>query len=91
MQLSNLSGSNLSGKAVTSETFLYVYILKNRILELEKQLSGKNTINDFLTTQLVANSQNTSKSNSSHNIIQRNHINKNKNNDSLHEKKALKI
>ena len=35
MQLSNVSGNNLSGKAVTSESFLYVNILKNRILELE--------------------------------------------------------
>ena len=47
MQLSNLSGNNISGKAVTSESFLDVDILKNRILELEKQLSGKNTIIDF--------------------------------------------
>ena len=38
MQLSNLSGNNLSAKAVTSESFLYVDILKNIILELEKQL-----------------------------------------------------
>ena len=85
MQLSNLSGNNLSGKTVTSESFLYVHILKNRILELEKQLSEKNTIIDFLTMQLVANSQDISKSNCSHSIIQRNHINKDKNNDSLHE------
>ena len=35
MQLSNVSGNNLSGKAVTSESFLCVNILKNRILELE--------------------------------------------------------
>ena len=39
MQLSNLSGNNVSGKAVTSESFLYVDILQNRILKLEKQLS----------------------------------------------------
>ena len=31
MQLSNLSGNNLSGKAVTSESFLYVNIIKNDI------------------------------------------------------------
>ena len=31
MQLSNLSGNNVSDKAVTSESFLYVDILKNRI------------------------------------------------------------
>ena len=58
-------------------------------MELEKQLSEKNTIIDFLTTQLVANSQDISKSNCSHNIIQRNHINKDKNNDSLHEEKGI--
>ena len=89
MQLSNLSGNNVGGKAVTSESFLYVDILKNKILELEKQLSKRNTIIDFLTTQLVANSQDISKSNCSHNIIQRNHINKDKNNDSLHEEKDI--
>ena len=69
MQLSNLSGNNVSGKAVRSVSFLYVDILKNRVLELEKELSEKNTIIDFSTTQLVANSQDISKSNCSHNII----------------------
>ena len=34
MQLSNLSGNNVNGTTVTSESFLYVDILKNRILEL---------------------------------------------------------
>ena len=81
MELSNLSENNVSGKAVTSESFFYVDTLKNRILELEKQLSE--------TTQLVANSQGISKNNCSHNIIQRNHINKDKNNDSLHEEKGI--
>ena len=56
MQLSNLSANSVSGKAVTSENVLHVDILKNRILELEKQLSEKNTIIDFLTKHLVANS-----------------------------------
>ena len=69
MQLSNLLRHNVIGKAVTSESFLYVDILKNRILEFEKQLSEKNTILDFLTTQLVANYQDVSKINCSHNII----------------------
>ena len=91
MQLSNLAGNNLSGKAVTSENFLHVDILKTRILELEKQLSEKNTIIDFLTKQLVANSHDISKSKCTHNIIDRNHINKDKNNDSYMKKKALKI
>ena len=91
MQLSNLSGNNVSGKAVTSENFLHVDILKNRILELEKQLSEKNTIIDILTKQLLANFHDISKSKCSHNIIERNHINKDTNNNSLHEKKALKI
>ena len=69
MQLSNLLRHNVICKAVTSESFLYVDILKNRILEFEKQLSEKNTILDFLTTQLVANYQDISKINCSHNII----------------------
>ena len=69
MQLSNLLRHNVIGKAVTSESFLYVDILKNRILEFEKQLSEKNTILDFLTTQLVANYQDISKINCGHNII----------------------
>ena len=68
MQLSNLLRHNVIGKAVT-ESFLYVDIFKNRILEFEKQLSEKNTILDFLTTQLVANYQDISKINCSHNII----------------------
>ena len=89
MQLSNLLGNNVNGKAVTSENFLHVDILKNRILELEKQLSEKNTIIDFLTKQLVANSHDISKSQCSHNIIDRNRINKDKNNDSLHEEKGI--
>ena len=48
MQLSNLLGNNVNGKAVTSDNFLHVDILKNRVLELEKQLSEKNTIIKFL-------------------------------------------
>ena len=91
MQLSNLSGNNVSGKAVTSGNSLHVGILKNRILELEKQLSEKNTIIDILTKQLLANFHDISKSKCSHNIIERNRINKDANNNSLHEKKALKI
>ena len=69
VQLSNLSENNVSGKAVTSDIFSYVDILKNRILELEKQLSKNNIIIHFLTTQLVANSQDISKSKYSHNIL----------------------
>ena len=89
MQLSNLSGNNVSDKAVTSESFLHVDILKSKILELEKQLSEKNTIIDFLTKQFVANSQDISKSKCSHNIIERNCINKDKKNYSLHEEKGI--
>ena len=50
IQLANISGNNVSGKAATSESFLYVDILKNRILELEKQLPENNIIIDFVTT-----------------------------------------
>ena len=89
MQLSNLSGNNVSGKAVASENILHVDILKNRILELEKQLSEKNTIIDFLTKQLIADSHDISKSKCSHNLIDRNRINNDKNNDSLHEEKGI--
>ena len=90
MQLSNLSGNNVSGKGVTSENVFHVdNILKNRILELGKQVSEKNTIVGFLTKQLVANSHDISKSKCSHNIIKRNRINKDKNNNSLHEEKGI--
>ena len=89
MQLLYLLGNNVSGKAVASESFLHLDILKNRILELEKNLSEKNTIIDFLTKHLVANSHDISKSKCSHNIIERNRINKDKNNDSLHEEKSI--
>ena len=47
MKHSKLSGNNSSGKAVTSERFLYVDIPKIRILEMEKELSEKNTIIDI--------------------------------------------
>ena len=50
MQFSNLSGNNVNGKTVTSESLLYVDIHKTRILELEKQLSEKNAIIDVLST-----------------------------------------
>ena len=43
MHLSNLPGSKVNGE-VLSENFLCVDIPKNRILELEKQLSMKNNI-----------------------------------------------
>ena len=42
------------------ENNLYVELLKNRILDLEKQLTEKNVIINFLTTQLVTKSQDTS-------------------------------
>ena len=91
MQLSNLSGNNVSDKAVTSESFLHADILKSKILELEKQLSEKNTIIDFLTKQFAANSQDISKSKCIHNIIERNCVNKEKIITPYMKKKALKI
>ena len=48
-----------------------------------------NSIIDFLTKQFVANSHDISKSKCSHNIIKRNVIYKDKNNDSLHEEKGI--
>ena len=89
MQLSNLSRNNVSGKAVTSESSLYVDILKYRISELEKQLSEKNTIIDFLITQLVANSQDTSNSSCRNNITHRNSINKDETMTPYMKKKTL--
>ena len=91
MQFSNLSGSNVTGKAVTSASLLYVDIHKNRILELEKQLSEKNTIIDILSTLWVANSQYISKSNCSHNITKTNALTKIKIMTTYMKKKALKI
>ena len=44
----------------TPENNLYVELLKNRISDLEKQLTEKNVIINLLTTQLVAKSQDTS-------------------------------
>ena len=44
----------------TLENDLYVDLLKNRISELENQLTEKNVIISYLTTQLVTKSQNTS-------------------------------
>ena len=70
MQLSNLSGNNVSSKAVTSENLLHVDIFKNPILELEKQLPEKNRIIDLLTKQLVSNSHDIAKSKCSRNIIE---------------------
>ena len=52
----------------TPENNLYVELLKNRISDLEKQLTEKNVIINLLTTQLVAKSQDTSV----HNNIQNN-------------------
>ena len=91
IQLSNLSGNNVSGKAVTSASFLHADILKNRILELEKQLSEKNTIIDFLTKQLFANSHDISKGKCSHNISKEIALIKIKIMTPYMKKKALKI
>ena len=52
----------------TPENSLYVELLKNRISDLEKQLTEKSAIINFLTTQLVTKSQDTSV----HNNIQNN-------------------
>ena len=51
----------------------------------------KNIIIDFLTKQLVANSHDISKGKCSHNIIERNCINKDKKMTPYMKKKALKI
>ena len=81
MQSSNLPGSKV-GCEVDTERFLCVDILKNRILDLEKQLSEKNAIINFLNTQLIGKSQKASYSNLSHNNGNQKEINSDKDNDS---------
>ena len=58
-------------------------LLKTRISELEKQLSEKNAIIDFLTTQLITNppvtSTNNKRNNNDHHQITNGNKNKNKN------------
>ena len=46
---------------------MFVDLLKNRISELENQLTEKNAIISYLTTQLVTKSKNTSVNQNSHN------------------------
>ena len=89
MQLSNLPGSKVNGE-VTSENFLCVDIPKNRILELEKQLSMKNNIIDFLTAQLIGKSHDVSIGNTTHNNNHKDDISKDKNNDSPCEDNDIK-
>ena len=89
MQLSNLPGSKVNGE-VTSENFLCVDTLKNRILELEKQLSMKNNITDFLTAQLIAKSHDVSIGNTTHNNNHKDDISEDKNNDSPCEDNDIK-
>ena len=89
MQLSNLPGSKVN-EEVTSENFLCVDILKNRILKLEKQLSMKTNIIDFLTAQLIAKSHDVSIGNTTHNNNHKDDISKDKNNDSPCEDNDIK-
>ena len=53
----NMNLSRNSVNPTTPENNLYVELLKNRISDLEKQLTEKNAIINFLTTQLVTKSQ----------------------------------
>ena len=53
---------------VTSENGLYVDLLNNRISELENQLTEKNAVISYLTTQLVTKSQNISVNQNSRNV-----------------------
>ena len=56
----NMSLPRNSVNLTTPENNSYVELLKNRISDLEKQLTEKNAIINFLTTQLVTKSQGTS-------------------------------
>ena len=89
MQLSNLPGSKVNGE-VTSGNFLCVDILKNRILELEKQLSMKNNIIDFSTAQLIAKSHDVSIGYTTHNNNHKDDNSKDKNKDSPCEDNDIK-
>ena len=55
----NMNLPRNSVNPTTSENNLYVELLKNRISDLEKQLTEKNAIINFLTTQPVTKSQDT--------------------------------
>ena len=57
-QNTNLPRNSVNPK--TPGNNLYVELLKNRISDLKKQLTEKNPIINFLTTQLVTKSQDTS-------------------------------
>ena len=56
----NMNLPRNSVNLTTPENNSYVELLKNRISDLEKQLTEKNAIINFLTTQLVTKSQGTS-------------------------------
>ena len=53
----NMNLPRNSVNPTTPENNLYVELLKNRISDMEKQLTEKNAIINFLTTQLVTKSQ----------------------------------
>ena len=58
-QIIGLQNVNLPRNVVnlaTSENSLYVDLLKNQIPELEKQLTEKNALISYLTTELVTKS-----------------------------------
>ena len=64
----------------TCENF-YTELLKKRISELEKQLSEKNAIIDFLSAQIISKPPDTASTDCGDNRRQRNDTNKSKNYD----------
>ena len=82
----NLSGNIAYNKPVISESDLYTHLLKNRIIELENQLSEKNAIINYLTMQLIPKSQDETICSCSHNNNHKTKINKNKDNATQLEK-----
>ena len=54
VQMIGLSNPISATKPNTTQENFYTNLLKNRISELEKQLTDKNTIIDFLSSQIIS-------------------------------------
>ena len=87
MQNLNLLGNVTNNKPVTSESDLYTNLLKNRIIELENQLSEKNAIINYSTKQLIPKPYDKTICSCSHNNNHKTKINKDKDNDTQLEKR----
>ena len=86
LQNLNLSGNVAKNKPVTSDSDLYADMLKNHLMELEKQLLENNAFINYLAIQLIPKSQDKTIGCCSHNDNHKNKINKDKDNDTQLEK-----